>query len=119
MMPQLPRPVIHECLPCYLYRVAGETRCDGSLRGLSFYRDESAPRASALERKVRLLGGFCDCEVLLNVVRPATTEAMRLIDAGEDLVCKGVRRGTIQPCENWLMRRGVQWGGGRFSRRSA
>ncbi len=118
-MPQLPRPVIHECLPCYLYRVAGETRCDGSLRGLSFYRDESAPRASALERKVRLLGGFCDCEVLLNVVRPATTEAMRLIDAGEDLVCKGVRRGTIQPCENWLMRRGVQWGGGRFSRRSA
>lgn len=118
-MPQLPRPVIHECLPCYLYRVAGETRCDGSLRGLSFYRDESAPRASALERKVRLLGGFCDCEVLLNVVRPATTEAIRLIDAGEDLVCKGVRRGTIQPCENWLMRRGVQWGGGRFSRRSA
>lgn len=118
-MPQLPRPVIHECLPCYLYRVAGETRCDGSLRGLSFYRDESAPRASALERKVRLLGGFCDCEVLLNVVRPATTEAMRLIDAGEDLVCKGVRRGTIQPCENWLMRRGVQWGGGRFSRPSA
>ncbi len=118
-MSQLPQPVTHECLPCYLYRVAGEAGCDGSLRGLSFYRDESAPRASALERKMRLLGGFCDCEVLLNVVRPASTEAMRLIDAGEDLVCKGVRRGTIQPCENWLMRRGVQWGGGRFSRRSA
>jgi len=68
---------------------------------------------------MRLLGGYCDCEVLLNAVRPASTQAMRLIDAGEDLVCKGVRRGTIQPCENWLMRRGVQWGGGRFSRRSA
>ncbi|WP_084793294.1 DUF2695 domain-containing protein [Glutamicibacter halophytocola] len=118
-MSELPRPVIHECLPCYLYRVASEAACDGSLRMLSFYRDECAPRASALEKKMRVLGGYCDCEVLLNVVRPATTEAMRLIDAGEDLVCKGVRRGTIQPCENWLMRHGVQWGGGRFGRRSA
>lgn len=118
-MSQLPLPVEHECLPCFLYRVAGSQSCDGTLKLLSHYRDHCAPRASALEKKMRLLGGYCDCEVLLNAVRPATTEAMRRIDAQEDLVCKGVRRGTIQPCENWLMRRGVQWGGGRFSRRSA
>lgn len=118
-MSELPLPVEHECLPCFLYRVTGMQSCDGSLKLLTHYRDQCAPRATALEKKMRMLGGYCDCEVLLNAVRPATTLAMRLIEVGEDLVCKGVRRGTIQPCENWLMRRGVQWGGGRFSRRSA
>ncbi|GAA1886681.1 hypothetical protein GCM10009715_36010 [Paeniglutamicibacter psychrophenolicus] len=28
--------------------------------------------------------------------------------------CHKVRLGTIKPCELWLMRSGVQWGGGAF-----
>ena len=69
-MPSLPDPVDRECLPCYLYRVAGTEPCVANLRALMHYRDYSAPRATALERKIKLLGGFCDCEVLLNVFRP-------------------------------------------------
>ncbi|MFY9678287.1 DUF2695 domain-containing protein [Glutamicibacter protophormiae] len=118
-MPSLPDPVDRECLPCYLYRVAGTEPCAANLRALMHYRDYSAPRATALERKIKLLGGFCDCEVLLNVFRPITDEAARAMDEGMDMVCKGTRRGSIQPCEQWMMRRGVQWGGGQFRSRSA
>ncbi len=95
-MPSLPDPVDRECLPCYLYRVAGTEPC-----------------------AAKLLGGFFDCEVLLNVFRPITDEAARAMDEGMDMVCKGTRRGSIQPCEQWMMRRGVQWGGGQFRSRSA
>lgn len=118
-MSDFPLPVDHECLACYMYRVAGQSPCDGSLRVLKEYRDHSAPRATALERKIRLLGGYCDCEVLMNALRPAGTEAIRAIDCGEDLICKGVRRGCIQPCEQWMIRRGVQWAGGQFRSRGA
>ncbi|WP_287042061.1 MULTISPECIES: DUF2695 domain-containing protein [Glutamicibacter] len=113
------QPADHECLPCYLYRCTKTEECDGSLRLLAFYRDHNAPRATALERKVRLLGGYCDCEVLANAIRPITREANQALEDDVDLVCKGVRRGATQPCEHWLMRRGVQWGGGQFRRRSA
>lgn len=115
----LPDPVEHECLPCYLYRVSLDNSCPGQLEAVKNYRDHNAPRATALERKIMLLGGYCDCEALTNAFRPITTAAAFTIDASENLVCKGVRRGSIQPCEQWVMRRGVQWGGGRFRRRSA
>lgn len=118
-MSDLPLPAEHECLACFLYRVSDKVPCDGTLRVLAHYRDHCAPRATALERKVKMLGGYCDCEVLMNSVRPATTEAIRALDKGADLICKGVRRGCIQPCEQWLMRRGVQWGGGQFRSRGA
>ncbi|MCW4465504.1 DUF2695 domain-containing protein [Glutamicibacter sp. MNS18] len=118
-MTDLPTPVDHECLICFLYRVGSDHPCKQSLRFLKHYRDLVAPRATALERKVQLLGGYCDCEVLMNAVRPASAETARLLDAGKDIVCHGVRRGSIQPCDQWLMRRGVQWGGGQFRRKSA
>lgn len=118
-MSELPQPADHECLPCFLYRMAKDHPCDETLRMLRHYRDSVAPRATAVERKVQLLGGYCDCEVLMNTVRPASTETARLLDEAADIVCHGVRRGSIQPCEQWLMRRGVQWGGGQYRRRSA
>ncbi|WP_313810803.1 DUF2695 domain-containing protein [Glutamicibacter sp.] len=118
-MVELPDPVDHECLPCYLYRVGSNNPCYGDLRALKNYRDLSAPRATALEKKIMLLGGWCDCEVLANAFRPITREAAFAVDLEKELVCKGTRRGSIQPCEQWVMRRGVQWGGGRFSSRSA
>lgn len=43
-MSDFPLPVDHECLACYMYRVAGQSPCDGSLRVLKEYRDHSAPR---------------------------------------------------------------------------
>lgn len=118
-MTALPDPVEHECLPCYLYRVSLDNSCPGQLEAVKNYRDHNAPRATALERKIMLLGGYCDCEVLANAIRPITREASNALEDEVDLVCKGVRRGTTQPCEHWLMRRGVQWGGGQFRRRSA
>lgn len=118
-MTQLPEPVDHECLPCYLYRVALIQPCDGGLEVLCRYRDERAPRATALVRKMMLLGGYCDCEVLLNSFRPATAKTAHAVERGQDLVCHGVRRGTTQPCDQWVRRRGVQWGGGQFRPRSA
>ena len=118
-MPAVLEPVEHECLACYLYRAVCAQGCDGTNLFLLSYRDASAPRATAIDRKMQLLGGFCDCEVLANAIRPITREAIQAVDNDENLVCKGVRRGTIQPCEHWLMRRGVQWGGGQFRRRSA
>ncbi len=118
-MSDLPEPVDHECLICFLYRMARDFDCDCTLRFLIHYRNTVAPRATALERKINLLGAYCDCEVLMNAVRPASAATARLLDDAADIVCHGVRRGCIQPCDQWLMRRGVQWGGGQFRRRSA
>lgn len=118
-MNELPVPVEHECLICYLYRVGANEPCRQTLRVLKHYRDTVAPRATALERRIQMLGGYCDCEVLMNAVRPASVETARLLDEGADITCHGIRRGSIQPCDQWLMRRGVQWGGGQFRRRSA
>ncbi|WP_417366530.1 DUF2695 domain-containing protein [Glutamicibacter arilaitensis] len=118
-MPAVLEPVEHECLACYLLRAVCVQGCDGTQLFLLAYRDASAPRATAVARKMQLLGGYCDCEILANAIRPITREANQAVETDEELVCKGVRRGTIQPCEHWLMRRGVQWGGGQFRRRSA
>lgn len=118
-MKALPQPADHECLACFLYRSLSAQGCDGTHLFLLAYRDASAPRATSVERKMQLLGGYCDCEVLANALRPITREASNALEDEVDLVCKGVRRGTTQPCEHWLMRRGVQWGGGQFRRRSA
>ncbi|MDR4534320.1 DUF2695 domain-containing protein [Glutamicibacter sp. PS] len=124
-----PLPVAeHECLYCYLYRMFGAMGCDRTLRLSAYYRDTMAPRAIALERKLAELGGFCDCEVLMNVVSPADElgeddededgayklESWETDDGQKELVCTGVRRGSTRPCENWLIRRGIQWGGGQY-----
>jgi hypothetical protein len=118
-MPAALEPVEHECLTCYLLRAVCAQGCDGTQLFLLAYRDANAPRATAVARKMQLLGGYCDCEILANAIRPITREANQALEDDVDLVCKGVRRGTTQPCEHWLMRRGVQWGGGQFRRRSA
>ncbi|MGO2079664.1 DUF2695 domain-containing protein [Glutamicibacter arilaitensis] len=118
-MPAALEPVEHECLACYLLRAVCAQGCDGTQLFLLAYRDANAPRATAVARKMQLLGGYCDCEILANAIRPITREANQAVENDEELVCKGVRRGTTQPCEHWLMRRGVQWGGGQFRRRSA
>lgn len=60
-----------ECLACYLDRAVETFGCGGDLRHAQRYRDERAPRATALERRLEAGGGYCDCEVLMNAVEPA------------------------------------------------
>ena len=58
-----------ECLLCYVHRML-DLGCSG-LRWAQRYRDERAPRATALEQRLGQMGGFCDCEIFLNAYEPA------------------------------------------------
>ncbi|HET6562340.1 MAG TPA: DUF2695 domain-containing protein [Marmoricola sp.] len=55
-----------ECLFCFVARMLDEHGCDTTLRWATRYRDLQAPRATALERRLSRMGGFCDCEIFLN-----------------------------------------------------
>jgi hypothetical protein len=88
----LTEPRDRECLRCYLLRMLNEFGCTGTLRWSEHWRDLRAPRARALARRLAGRGGFCDCEVILNVY-PQHTEAWQLNS------CIGVsRRGSTEPC---------------------
>jgi len=90
-----------ECLPCYLDRVIHDTGCDSTLRLSRHYRDTFAPRATALEHQLESAGGFCDCEVLMNVYWSISDDVYP---------CLGVRRGSTKPCGLWHRhRRGDPW----------
>ena len=54
-----------ECLACYVQRMVHEHGCVEH-RFVAAFRDQTAPRATALERRLERLGGFCDCETLWN-----------------------------------------------------
>ena len=109
-------PPRYECLACYVNRMLGHG-CIG-LKWCTTYRDLRAPRATAMERKFPALGGYCDCEVLANVFRINDALWPHAEDGSNDDTyipqCHKVRLGTIKPCDLWLMRSGVQWGGGVF-----
>jgi hypothetical protein len=99
-----PRP--GECVACYVARMLEDFGCDCTLRFARHYRDLRAPRASGLERRLGSMGGFCDCEIVLN--------GLRLVDhSWEDdpsgspalAPCRGVRRGSTRPCTLWAPRR--------------
>lgn len=61
-------PGAEECLLCYLERVLSAAGCDGSLRWTRRWRKARAPHLTGLERTLRSRGGFCDCEVVVNVL---------------------------------------------------
>ncbi|WP_372338069.1 DUF2695 domain-containing protein [Microbacterium sp. MPKO10] len=88
-----------ECLICYVQRML-EMGCTG-LRWATRYRDLCAPRATRLEATLGRRGGFCDCEILMNAVEctlyddPSTPEVISLPE------CRGVQRGSTQPCSLW------------------
>ena len=70
-----------ECLACYVRRMVHEHGCV-ELRFVTAYRDRVAPRATSLARRLERLGGFCDCEVLLNAfVTVEELETYARIDA--------------------------------------
>ena len=84
-----------ECLTCYLTRMVNEFGCDNHLRWAKHWRDRNAPRATALSDRLADKGGFCDCEVLMNVYPHLLPED----EATPLLACLGVsRRGSTKPC---------------------
>jgi Protein of unknown function (DUF2695) len=89
----LTEPGEHECLRCFLLRMVNEFGCDGTHRWAGRWREVRSPRARALLRRLERLGGFCDCEVLLNVFPDYP-------DTGRPLPCAGQRQaGSAVPCE--------------------
>ncbi len=88
-----------ECLCCYVMRQLDEVPCDGSLRHALHYRDVVAPLAKDLGKRLGRMGGYCDCEVLMNGYAPRE-------DDEDDVVtlppCVGVRSGSVEPCGNWV-----------------
>lgn len=110
-----------ECLACYLDRSVSAFGCSSDLRFAKRYRDLAAPRSTGLERRLASMGGYCDCEYLMNAVEPArhlwTPEREIVVDGQPGCTvieaeypdtmppCAGVRARSTQPCCNWSMRR--------------
>jgi len=96
-----------ECLLCYLARLVNEFGCNGALRWAGHYRDRRAPLATALERRLGAVGGFCDCEVFLNGFMLAPhlcrydPKSDELVGPEEPPSCSGARVNSTQPCGNW------------------
>lgn len=81
--------------------------CSNQLQWARLWRNRAAPRATALERRLGAKGGYCDCEALMNayVRRRGDLEPNEPAPA-----CRGVGRGSSQPCDLWMARpRGGWW----------
>ncbi|WP_442951365.1 DUF2695 domain-containing protein [Paenarthrobacter sp. Z7-10] len=96
-----------ECLVCYVMRML-EFGCRG-LGWTTRYRDEHAPHATALARRLGAMGAYCDCEIFLNAYEPnpvhfAQDEFGDVIEQPMP-VCRGVRKNSVQPCGLWLRMR--------------
>jgi Protein of unknown function (DUF2695) len=103
-------PAPDECLACFVDRMMRLYGCANRLTWAMRWRDRRAPRATALRRRLEARGGFCDCEVLMNVhVRPEWLPGpwgevdSRPATTGEGTAppCFGVRRGSTQACAHW------------------
>lgn len=111
----LTRPAAGECVACYVLRMLNEFGCDTTLRFVGNYRTEAVPRATALERRFGQRGGYCDCEIFLNVLEPARhlwSPPKRIEhDGWVELIeaeppspmppCAEVSRSSSQACANW------------------
>jgi hypothetical protein len=96
-----------ECLYCYVARMVDAHGCDNTLRFARRYRDQRAPQATQLEKRLGELGGYCDCEIFANVVALARSFRIRDEETGyseepEKLpTCRGVLLGSTRSCEVW------------------
>lgn len=102
-----------ECLLCFVARAVDELGCDDTLRWARRYRDLRVPAATGLERRLQQVGGYCDCEILLNgyhLVRALWERDVHTDALHEPAVsppCAEVRAGSARPCANW--QRGTWW----------
>ncbi len=102
----LSQPRERECLCCYVARMLAKVPCDNSLRLALHYRDVAAPRASGLAQQLSRMGGYCDCEMLMNSygLREPEEDVDTEVVADSDVMptCRGVRAGSVEPCKNWV-----------------
>lgn len=105
---------------CFAARQLNEFGCDGTHRFITAYRDRTAPRATALLKRLSGMGACCcDCEVFMNAyvlghrfITPGYwyeneygSEIYQEPEPPERLPeCYGVRRGSTQPCGVWERR---------------
>jgi Protein of unknown function (DUF2695) len=95
----LTEPADRECLRCFLLRMVSEFGCAGTVRWTVRWRDQRAPQATGLLRRLEQLGAGCDCEIVMNVF-PHYPPAGRL------LPCAGQPQpGSAVPCDLRAMRR--------------
>jgi hypothetical protein len=110
---QLTEPRERECLTCFVYRML-EFGCTG-LRWATRYRALRAPRATALEQRLMSKGAGCDCEIFYNAYTYRPPYLVYDHESGDHDFpedppeCRGVGRGSTQPCELWVRRRGGLW----------
>lgn len=104
-----------ECVVCFVDRMTHAHGCSGELMWARMWRDRSAPRATALERRLGSKGGFCDCEVLINAYVRREYVRARLSQSGDEdgeqvpPPCLGVAKGSSQPCHQWTTWRRGSW----------
>ena len=114
---QVLTPGAAECLVCYVDRLLEQHGCDNTHRFTEQYRAASAPRHTALVKRLARMGACCcDCEIFLNAYRPAWNlwTPDRRVEAPDGFVefiessppasmppCAGVPRGSVKPCEHW------------------
>ena len=104
------RPPPRECLACFVARILPDFGCDTTLRWAQRFRDVRSPTATGLERRLGNVGGYCDCEILLNgyrlarhlLVRDLATDELEA--PAEPPTCAGVGRTSTRPCVNWERR---------------
>lgn len=114
----VPRP--GECLLCYVARMLDQFGCYTTLRFARRYRDTTAPRATALEKRLGSMGGYCDCDIFLNgyqlspefrvpeVVREYNgVTVVERDECAPDVLpsCLGARAGSTRPCGIWERQR--------------
>ena len=105
VLEELTNPHEGECLFCYVYRMLEFGCLPDRLTWTRRWRDLRAPRATGLERRLAARGGFCDCEIFLNGWQPRD---LTIDENGNDAypavmpACRGVRRGSTQPCRLWV-----------------
>ena len=110
-------PEMGECLVCFVDRQLRSFGCDNTHRFTLQYRDASAPRATAIVKRLSRLGACCcDCEIFLNAYEPAfalwsrdrwvedaqgrrpASRAVRRTSCPRARVCGGA---LVNPCGNW------------------
>jgi hypothetical protein len=105
----LTAPRMGECVFCFTNRMVVDHGCDHTLRWVRRWRELRAPRATALLRRLRARGAFCDCEVFANGW-DVTVQTVHDPVTGEECWppevtgCRGVRPGSAQPCTLWQPR---------------
>ena len=90
---RLTAPARAECLRCFLLRMITEFGCDGTFRWTIRWRDVCAGQPGKLLDQLAGRGGYCDCEVLMNVYPDYPP-----VDVA--LSCAGVPKpGSSRPCD--------------------